>query len=57
MHCDSGGTELIAVALQYLVQLEAHATRGRPCPTLPRWPGTREWTAQRPKVDPITTDQ
>lgn len=35
------------VANQYL-------TRG-PCPTLPGWPETGDWIAQRPRVAPNTT--
>jgi hypothetical protein len=43
-----GGTELVGVAHQWLVQLETHAMRGGPCLALPGGPGTWCWIAQRP---------
>ena len=38
-----------------LVQLQVQATRGSPHPTLPGWLGTRDWTAQRPRIEANTT--
>lgn len=35
-----------------MVQLEAHARRKSPYLTLPGWPGTRIWRAQKPSIEP-----
>lgn len=31
--------------------------RGSPSLSLPGWPGTREWTAQRPRIKPNMTEK
>lgn len=48
-------TELVGVANQWLVLLDVQATRRRPCPTLPGWPGTKDWIAQTPRIEANTT--
>lgn len=44
-------------ANQYLVEFEAHVTRGRLCPTLPGLPRTGEWSDPRPRAEPKRTDK
>lgn len=51
-----GGRVLVGVTNQYLVLLEAHTMRGSFCLTLPRWPGTGGWVAQKPRVQPNTAE-
>lgn len=45
-------TELVDMANQCLVELEAPDRRGSPCPTLLGWTGTKDWIVQRPRVEP-----
>ena len=54
MFWGSGGTELVEVTNQWLVLLEVHTMSRGPCLTLDGWPGTRRWSAQRPRIDPNT---
>lgn len=48
----NGGTDCVRVAIQCLPSLEACTRRGKPCPVLPRWPGTRNRLVQRPREEP-----
>jgi hypothetical protein len=50
-------SELVRVAKEWLVQLEAHAMRWNQCLTLSGWPGTRGWIGQRPRVEPNRAGQ
>lgn len=51
MYCGKGDTEVVGVANQRLVQLEAHAMRGSSPMTLPGEPAPRGWRAQRPRIE------
>lgn len=37
------GAQLVGVANPWLIQLEVDTTTGKPCATLPEWPGTKDW--------------
>lgn len=47
----------MGVANQYLVLLEAGTMRGKPYPSLPRWPGSGSWTAQTTREEAHSTDK
>lgn len=51
MYWCNDGAELVEVANQCLVELEANATKESPCPTLPGWPKTRDMISQRPRIE------
>lgn len=52
MYWGNDGAEFVEVAKQRLVYLQNHARRGCTFSTLPGWPGTRDWIAWTPKVEP-----
>jgi hypothetical protein len=46
-------SELVGVAKFCLI--EAHARKGSPYPTMPGWPRTRDWIAQRPRIGALSS--
>lgn len=49
---EKSNTEIVVVANQRLIQLEAYTMRGSPSLTLPEGFKPRGWTANRPRIEP-----
>lgn len=45
------GADYMGVANLRVVKLKTYVSRGSSCPIQPGWPGTRDWIAQRPRLE------